>query len=746
MLIAEAYWDMEWELQQQGFDFCYDKRLYDRIVAQDARGVREHLRADLDYQSKLLRFLENHDEPRIAARLGVEAEMAAAVAIATLPGGTLWHEGQFEGRRVRPPVFLSRRPDEQPNQHLAAWYRRLLATVSDRDVRRGRWQLLETTGWPDNQSCDNLLAWSWSGGDAAACGRGQLLRTAGAGQDSPGRGRRPSSRGPPVHRPAHGRRLSPRWRRDRRPRLVRRPAAVGVLPLRRGPCPLRPEASGQPLKVRKSAAADPGSRLETRAGRQMTTQPSSGTHSTSLRRVLVPLALAQFICSFAGSNMNVMITDISEDLDTTVQGVQIAITIFLLVMAALMIPAGKLTDRYGRKRCFTLGLVIYGVGAVISALSPGLGVLIIGNSILEGVGTALLIPPVYILTTLLFTDLTSRARAFGVISALGGIGAAAGPLIGGLITSAISWRAAFIFQALVIAVIIWLARGIKDPLPADPTRQFDVTGAVLSATGLVLVVLGILAADNNGWLMVALIVAGAVVLAAFFVSVRAKERAGKEPLLSTALFRNRTSNLGLVTQNTQWLLLMGVSFVVSAYLQVVRGYNAIQTGVIFTAATVGILVSSLAAERLAKRFPQRTLILVGFVVTIAGVGVLLFLVTGTQSSVGLRARPAADRPGARWNAHALGQRRPVELRRGQARARSPACREVCPTSAPPSARRSPAPSSSPASPSTPGRAYGLAMITLAAVGVIGLVAAFLLPRHVGVATNSAPIPARPVRR
>ena len=155
---------------------------------------------------------------------------------------------------------------------------------------------------------------------------------------------------------------------------------------------------------------------------------SGGRPSLALRRVLAPLALAQFICSFAGSNMNVMITDISEDLDTTVQGVQIAITIFLLVMAALMIPGGKLTDRYGRKRCFMVGLVVYGIGALMSALSPGLGVLIIGNSILEGIGTALLIPPVYILTTLLFTEMTSRARAFGVISALGGIGAAAGPL------------------------------------------------------------------------------------------------------------------------------------------------------------------------------------------------------------------------------------------------------------------------------------------------------------------------------
>ncbi|MFD5798675.1 MFS transporter [Streptomyces diastatochromogenes] len=344
------------------------------------------------------------------------------------------------------------------------------------------------------------------------------------------------------------------------------------------------------------------------------------------RRVLAALALAQFICSFAGSNMNVMINDISKDLDTTVQGVQVAITVFLLVMAALMIPGGKLTDRYGRKRCFVVGLVVYAVGALLSAAAPGLGVLILGNSILEGVGTALLIPPVYILTTLLYRDLTSRARAFGIIMALGGIGAAAGPLIGGLITTAISWRAAFVFQALVIAVIVWLSRRIEDPLPPDPTRSFDTTGAILSAAGLVLVVMGILAADNNIWLMIALIALGVLVLAWFFRSARAKEQAGQEPLLSLGLFRNRTSDLGLVTQNVQWLLLMGTSFTVAAYLQVVRGYDAIQTGVIFTAATLGLLASSLSAEALARRRTQRTLIMTGFVVAVAGVAILVGLV------------------------------------------------------------------------------------------------------------------------
>src|SRR5690242_16595030 len=175
----------------------------------------------------------------------------------------------------------------------------------------------------------------------------------------------------------------------------------------------------------------------------MTNAASRQAQTASLRRMLVPLALAQFICSFAGSNMNVMINDIKDDLHTTVQGVQVCITLFLLVMAALMIPCGKLTDRWGRKRCFTIGLVIYGIGALLSAVSPNLGVLILGNSIFEGVGTSLLIPPVYILTTILLTDVTSRARAFGVITGMGGIGAAAGPLIGGLITTAISWRAAF---------------------------------------------------------------------------------------------------------------------------------------------------------------------------------------------------------------------------------------------------------------------------------------------------------------
>jgi MFS family permease len=475
----------------------------------------------------------------------------------------------------------------------------------------------------------------------------------------------------------------------------------------------------------------------------MAEQVTAGRPSKALRRVLIPLALAQFICSFAGSNMNVMINDMSRDLHTTVQGIQLAITLFLLVMAALMIPGGKLTDKYGRKRCLNIGLAVYGVGAVLSAVAPGLPVLIIGNSILEGVGTALLIPPVYILTTMLFADVTSRARAFGAINASAGIGAATGPLIGGLIATAISWRAAFVFQALVIVVIVVLSRrDVRDPLPADPARPFDTTGAVLSAVGLILLVTGILAADKNLWLMLGLILAGVLVLTWFFLSIRAKERAGREPLLSPSLFRNRTSNLGLITQNTQWLVLMGISFVVSAYLQVVRGYNAIETGLILTAATIGLLLSSLAAARMARRRPQRTLIVAGFVLTIAGTVVFLALVTLTSGiwaflpglfliglGVGAMLTPSVNVVQSSFPDERQGEISGVS--RSVSNLGSSLGTAIAGTVLVAGITK------------TPDRSYALALVVVAVVGLVGLVSATFLPRTgAGTPAASPTAPAR----
>jgi MFS family permease len=353
--------------------------------------------------------------------------------------------------------------------------------------------------------------------------------------------------------------------------------------------------------------------------------------AVTARAMLLPLALAQFICSFAGSNMNVAITSISHDLGTTVHGVQTAITLFLLCMAALMIVGSKLTDKYGRKRCFIAGLTLYGIGTVIAAAASSLGVLIIGYSLFEGVGSALLVPPIYILATMYYDDTTSRARAFGVISGMGGIGAATGPLIGGLVTTAISWRASFLLQTAVVAMIVILARRLTDPLAADPSRPFDLRGAILSAAGMMFLVIGILQAGTNNRLMAIFLVAAVVVLALFALHARSAERAGREPLLSLSLFHNRTSNLAMVTQNVQWLLLLGSSFVISVFLQTVRGFSAIKTGVVFTAATGGILLSSLAAERLAKRHEQRTLIRSGFIVAEVGIGLLLGLYNVSSS-------------------------------------------------------------------------------------------------------------------
>jgi MFS family permease len=363
--------------------------------------------------------------------------------------------------------------------------------------------------------------------------------------------------------------------------------------------------------------------------------------------MILPLALGQFICSYAATNMNVAISAIASDIGTTVAGVQTAITLFTLTMAALMIPGSKLTDIWGRKRCFVLGLIVYGAGGLLALLAFGLPQLIVGYSLLEGIGSALLIPPIYILVTVTFPDVKSRARYFGVVSGAGGLGAAAGPLIGGVVTSAISWRASFGLQVLVVAWIIVLARKIADPARSGPRPRFDLTGAVLSAVGLFFVVLGMLQSRTYGflvsreafkigntvvipkgsispvWLFVAI---GALFLLWFFLHVRSREKKGRDVLLPLRLFRNKTSNLGLGTQMIQWLVLQGSFFVVSVYLQEVNHYNAIKTGLILTPGTIGILAASAAADRFARRHPQRWLIIAGFLATAIGMGLLLALV------------------------------------------------------------------------------------------------------------------------
>lgn len=362
--------------------------------------------------------------------------------------------------------------------------------------------------------------------------------------------------------------------------------------------------------------------------------------------LILPLVLAQFIASYAGSNMNVAVNDIARDIGTTVHGVQTAITLFTLTMAALMIPGSKLTDIWGRKRCFVIGMLIYGTGALLASVAQRLVGLIVGYSLLQGVGSALMIPPIYILTTVAFGDVTSRAKAFGLISAAAGVGAAAGPLIGGLITTWLSWRASFLLQVAVVAGIVFLSRKISDPGVQGKKPQFDLTGAILSASSLVFIVFGVLQAGDYGWLRSTqdvevggtvlieeggvspvwiLVAIGAVLQWLFIREISGKEARGGEPLIRTRMFKNKRSNLGLVTQNIQWLILQGTFFVFSVYIQTVRGYSAVETGLILTPSTIGLLLSSAMAGRLARKRSQRTLVRAGFVVTITGTILTLVL-------------------------------------------------------------------------------------------------------------------------
>jgi MFS family permease len=359
--------------------------------------------------------------------------------------------------------------------------------------------------------------------------------------------------------------------------------------------------------------------------------------------MVLPLALAQFVASYAGTNMNVAISTIADDIGTTVIGMQTAITLFTLTMASLMIPGSKVTDIFGRKRCFLIGLIIYGTGAVLAAVAGSIGLMIVGYSLLEGVGSALMIPPIYILITVLFNDTRTRAKYFGVVSGAAGLGAAAGPLIGGLVTSAISWRASFGLQVLAVAVVIVLTWRHAYPEPSGAAPAFDIEGAILSVLGLFFVVLGVLLSGTYGWVksredftiggtvilpkggvspVVVSVGIGALFLLWFFLHCRARERAHREPLVSLHLFRNRTSNLGLGTQNIQWLTMQGSFFVISVYLQQVNHYTAIETGLALTPATAGILAASAAAERMASRRSQRTLVRAGFVIDAVGMAVL----------------------------------------------------------------------------------------------------------------------------
>jgi MFS family permease len=346
--------------------------------------------------------------------------------------------------------------------------------------------------------------------------------------------------------------------------------------------------------------------------------------------VLLTLASAQFLMTLDSSVMNVSIATVAEDVGTTVTGIQTAITLYTLVMAMCMVTGGKIGSIIGRKRAFAIGAVIYGTGSLTTALAPTLGVLILGWSVLEGIGAALILPAVVALVAGNFPQ-AGRPRAYGLVMAAGAIAIAVGPLLGGLATTYASWRLVFAGEVLVVLGILFLARRMDDP-PVEVREHLDLLGSVLSAAGLGLVVFGILRSSEWGWvipkegarglfglaLTLWFVLGGLFVLWILVLWESRLESRGDEPLIRPSLFSNHQLTGGLLMFFFQYLIQMGVFFVIPLFLSVALGLSAIATGLRIMPLSITLL---LAAAGIPKFFPSaspRLVVRMGLLAMLAG--------------------------------------------------------------------------------------------------------------------------------
>jgi MFS family permease len=358
------------------------------------------------------------------------------------------------------------------------------------------------------------------------------------------------------------------------------------------------------------------------------TTPIRPTADEARTRLGLPIAIfasAQFVMVLDSSVMNVSISQIVADLETTIQGVQLAITAYTLVMAALMLAGAKLGDILGRDRTFALGLGVYGLGSLTTALSPNLTVLLIGWSLVEGLGAALVIPAVVSLVAGTYSG-KQRALAFGIVGGVAGAAVAAGPLIGGWVTTEFSWRYVFAGETVIVAVILLLRRRLKRFPPAERRPQLDVVGVGLSALGLGLAVYGILKSSEwglvepRGALTIGgteitpfgfsvvpfFILAGLGLLVCFAVWEERRTREGRDTLLDRSLLRIAPLRAGLTTLMMQQLILLGTFFVMPVYLQVVLGLDAFETGKRLFPMSVTMFAAAMLGPRLAAGFaPKR---------------------------------------------------------------------------------------------------------------------------------------------
>jgi MFS family permease len=358
---------------------------------------------------------------------------------------------------------------------------------------------------------------------------------------------------------------------------------------------------------------------------------------------------------------------VAEDVGTDVTGIQTAITLYTLVMASLMITGGKVGSILGRKRAFAIGCVIYGAGSFTTALAPSLPVLILGWSLLEGIGAALIMPAIVALVATNF-GATERPRAYGLVAASGAIAVAAGPLIGGVLTTYASWRWVFAGEVVIVAVILVLARRMADAA-ADPGAALDLVGTLLSALGLGLVVFGILRAGTWGfvnpkpnapsWLglspVVWLVLGGALVLWGFLAWEQHRIDQGRSALLDPAILRIPPLQKGLVAFFFQFLLQAGLFFCVPLYLSVALGLSAIDTGLRIMPLSVTLLLAAVGVPKVFPNASPRRVVRLGFLALFAGilslmvaleVGVGPEIVTGPLLLAGLGIGALASQLGA----------------------------------------------------------------------------------------------------
>jgi MFS family permease len=373
--------------------------------------------------------------------------------------------------------------------------------------------------------------------------------------------------------------------------------------------------------------------------------------------VLLTLAAGQFLMALDSSVMNVSIATVADDLDTTVTGIQTAIVLYTLVMAMLMVTGGKIGSIIGRRRAFTIGLVIYCSGSLTTALAPNLGVLLFGWSLLEGIGASLIMPAIVALIAGNFPT-EGRPRAYGLIGAAGAIAIAVGPLIGGLATTYASWRLVFVGEVFVGAGILLFSRRMADR-PVENPPHLDLVGSVLWALGMGLAIFGVLRSGEWGWVIandgaptvfgglspvIWFILGGLAMIGLFMRHVRRLDAEGGEPLVTPSLFKNQQMTGGLIMFFFQFVIMMGLFYVIPLYLSVALGLSAIDTGLKITPLSLTML---LAAAGIPKFFPTvspRKVVELSLVAAVFGI-VLLFsamdvnasaeIVTGPLMLIGL---------------------------------------------------------------------------------------------------------------